>query len=98
MDKDKENALKTVSLKAEEFLTALELVSGTFNESEKQELRNLVSSPIGLRDTGKFNLPLNIDSRADIQQARRDLSGAIAAQKWQEGFTTALKIMLLLGG
>lgn len=93
---DKTNdAMQEVVKKAEEFLGALELVS---LEVDSQELQELIDNPIGLRDTGKFNVRVKIPTQNELQEARRELAGAIAAERWLDGFRMALSVMAIFGG
>lgn len=93
-----DHQLKNVVLSAQSFFEALEEIDQTLTDKNKDHLKALVSRPIGLRDSGSFNLIIHSGNREDIKNARRELSGAIAAQRWTDGFLTAVKIMLLLGG
>lgn len=98
MDKNKVRALKAVNLKTEQLLQALYAADDLLDKEDKEELTTLANRPIGLRDTGSFNLPLNLDTREDLAEARRELSSAITAHKWAEGFGMAVKIITILGG
>lgn len=87
--------MKEVMVKAEAFLGALELVS---LEVGSKELQELINNPIGLRDTGKFNVRVKMPTQAELQDARRELAGAIAAERWVDGFRMALSLMAIFGG
>ncbi len=92
---DKTNdAMKEVALKAEEFLGALELVN---LEVGSQELQDLINNPTGLRDTGKFNVRVKMPTQSELQEARRELAGAISAEKWADGFVMALSVITMFG-
>lgn len=93
---DKTNdAMKEVATKAEEFLGALQLVN---LEVGSQELQDLIDKPIGLRDTGKFNVKIKMPTQAELQVARRELAGAIAAENYVDGFMMALSVVAMFGG
>ncbi len=89
------NAMKEVVEKAGEFLGALELVN---LEAGSQALADLINSPVGLRDTGKFNVKVKMPTSDELREARRELASAIAAEQWTEGFMMALKVMSIMGG
>ena len=92
---DKTNdAMKEVAIKAEECLGALELVN---LEVGSQELKELIDKPINLRDTSRFNIAITMPTQADLQEARRELAGAIATERWLDGFRTALGVLAMFG-
>lgn len=92
---DKTNdVMKEVAVKAEEFLGSLQLVN---LEVDSKELQELINSPIGLRDTGKFNVSIKMPTQNELQEARRELAGAIAAEKWVDGFKMALGVLAMFG-
>lgn len=94
MPDSKDDVMKKVAVKAEEFLGALELVS---LEVDSQELQELINNPIGLRDTGKFNVKVKMPTQIELQEARRELASAIAAEKWADGFMMALSVITMFG-
>ncbi|KKK84732.1 hypothetical protein LCGC14_2780390, partial [marine sediment metagenome] len=36
-------------------------------------------------------------TQADLQEARRELAGAIAAEKWADGFKMAIGVLAMFG-
>lgn len=95
MPDNTDDLMKEVIVKAEEFLGALELVS---LEVDSQELKELIDNPIGLRDTGKFNVKVKMPTQGELQEARRELAGAIASEQWVDGFMMALSVVTMFGG
>ena len=93
-DQTSVDAMKEVTKKAEEFLGALELVN---LEVSSQDLQELINNPIGLRDTGRFNVSVKMPTLGELQDARRELGGAIAAEKWADGFMMALSVLTMFG-
>ena len=92
-----ETMLKDVSEKVNDLMSALERIAD-LSEEDRDKLGLLSRQPVGLRDTGRFNLSIGIIKRSDLQKARRELSSAISAEKWMEGFGASLQIMKILGG
>ncbi len=88
------DVMREVAEKAQEFLGALELVN---LEVGSQELQNLINEPIGLRDTVKFNVKIKMPTQDELREARRELAGAIAAEKWADGFMMALSVISMFG-
>lgn len=95
MPDNTDDLMKEVVVKAEEFLGALELVN---LEVGSKELQELINNPIGLRDTGKFNVRVKMPTQNELQEARRELAGAIAAEQWVDGFMMALSVITMFGG
>lgn len=95
MPENTDDVMKEVAIKAEEFLGALELVS---LEVGSKELQELINNPIGLRDTGKFNVKVKMPTQGELQEARRELTGAIVAEQWVDGFMMALSVITMFGG
>jgi len=90
--------LKSVVLKANEFLSSLEIIAENLTEENKKELSNLSTQSVGLRNINKFNVKIELISHADLKQARQELTSAIVAEKWLQGFAVAIKVMSVLGG
>lgn len=90
--------MQNLTTKTEEFLGALDLANKKLTEEKKQQLASLVGRPVGLRDTNQVNVALNMPSRSEITNLRRELASAVAAEKWQEGFVFALQLVSMMGG
>ena len=95
MPDNTDDAMKEVAVKAEEFLGALQLVD---LEVGSKELQELINNPVGLRDTSKFNVKVKMPTQSQLQEARRELAGAIAAERWVDGFMIALNVITMFGG
>jgi hypothetical protein len=93
-----DDQIKEVVLKAEMFISAFEKLSDSLSDEDKARIVQSASGPVGLRDINKFHVAVSMPSHAELKQARRDLIGAISAEKWLEGFAFAIQIMLLIGG
>ena len=93
-----DDEVKDVVLKAEMFITAFEKLTNSLSDEDKAKLAQLATGPVGLRDINKFHVAIQMPSHTELQQAHRNLVGAIAAEKWAEGFMLAVSIMLLIGG
>lgn len=52
---------------------------------------------VGLRDSSKFNLSLEMLSREDIKDNRRALVSAVTADNYKAGFMMAIKLLALFG-
>lgn len=89
-----DEAVKNVVLGIGQLLMDMDVLNGLPQE-EKDRLNGLASQVVGLRDTNKFNVAINID-RDDIKKLRRDLAGAISAEKFVEGFMVAFKLIGML--
>lgn len=95
MPDNTDEVMKEVAVKAEEFLGALQFAS---IEVGNQALQDLVKNPVGLRDTSKFNVKVKMPTQNELQKARRELAGAIAAEQWVDGFMMALSVITMFGG
>lgn len=95
MPDNTDDVMKDVAVKAEEFLGAIELAS---IEVGNQALQELIKNPIGLQDTSKFNTKIKMPTQNELQVARRELAGAIAAEQWLDGFMMALSVIAMFGG
>lgn len=93
-----ETQLKAVVLKANEFLSSLEYIVENLTDEDWEKLINLSTQAVGLRDINKFNIKVELISHADLKQARQELTSAIVAEKWLQGFVVAIKVMSILGG
>lgn len=89
-----DETVKNVVLGVGQLLMDLDTLSSLSTE-EKDRLNGLASQVVGLRDTNQFNVAINID-RDDIKKLRRDLAGAISAEKFVEGFMVAFKLIGML--
>lgn len=65
---------------------------------DAERLQSLANQVVGLRDTGKFNISVDVLSKAEIKDHRRKLAAAIAAEKFFDGFVFACQIMMLFAG
>lgn len=90
-----DEAVKNVVLGVGQLLMDLDTLNSSSSE-EKDRLNALASQVVGLRDTGKFNVVVNID-RDDIKRLRRDLASAISTEKFVEGFMVAFKLLNMVG-
>jgi len=90
-----DEAVKNVVLGVGQLLMDLDTLNSLSTE-EKDRLNTMASQVVGLRDTGKFNIAINID-RDDIKRLRRDLASAISAEKFVSGFMTAIQLLAAVG-
>lgn len=95
MDNIGENAMKDVVNNVAKIMMSLDVLNALPKE-EKDRLNSLANSVVGLRDTNKFNISVNVD-REDVKRLRRDLASAISAEKFAEGFMVAFKLLSLVG-
>ena len=68
--------------------------------TEQALLEQAAGQVVGLRDTQQFNRMLKCETwlnRGEIQENRRALAAAIAAEKWADGFKAALVLLALVG-
>ncbi len=86
--------IKRVTEKAYQFLEILEIAN---IEVGSQKLYDLINKPISLRDTKEFNVKVKIPSNDELREARHEIAGAIAAEKWVEGFRVALGVLSMFG-
>jgi len=93
-----EAEMKDVVLKARKFLLAFEAIAESLTDEDKEILAKMTIGPVGLRDVNKFNLAIAMPTNAELQEANRNLAGAIAAENWREGLVFVLQIMILMGG
>lgn len=94
----KEDLIKSVVLKAHEFIEEFEKATESLEDADKIELLTTAGKTIGLRDTARFNLAFKIAKRHDLQELRRELVSAIADEKWKEGFLFAIQLLSVIGG
>ncbi len=94
----KEELIKAAVLKAQEFLNEFEKAIESLEDQDKIDLLTVAGKEVGLRDTGRFNMTFKIAKRQDLQSLRRNLSKAISAEKWTEGFVFAMQLLVLMGG
>lgn len=88
------NSLKGFVKKTKDWIDAL----ADLDPSELETVNNLSQRPVGLRDTGGFNIPVDFVSRHEVSRLRRELAEAISAEKWADGFVMAIRIVALFGG
>jgi hypothetical protein len=60
-----------------------------------QRLQSLAGEMVGLRDTGGFNVNLDVITKSEIKNHRRRLAAAISAEKFLDGFVFACQIMTI---
>jgi hypothetical protein len=89
-----EQKMKEFACHVQEALAALD----SLTEDDIARINAATSGPVDLRDTGRFNLSLDMITRGEISQHRRKLAAAIAAEKVFEGFKLAVQIMMMFGG
>lgn len=63
-----------------------------------ERLQTAANQVVGLRDTGMFNLSVDVLTKAEIKEHRRKLAAAIAAEKFEQGFVFACQLMMMLSG
>lgn len=76
------------------------LVNDLVNELDgvtPETIASLANQTVGLHDTSKFNLKVEILSKQELKDARRELISAIAAEKWVDGFIAAIQVMQFVG-
>lgn len=74
------------------------LLEGLASTTPEQldQLQSLANQVVGLRDTGKFRMRIDLINRGEIVEARRALASAIAVENWWSGFMTCLQIIAML--
>jgi hypothetical protein len=85
--------------KVESFVKAMSAAVEALAEINPDAMKSLVEGtniPVGLRDTAKFNLPVDFVTREEISSLRRRLAASVAAEKWTEGFVFALWLVRAL--
>ena len=87
-----QNSVQQFVMSVEAAFNALEGVA-----QDPAALQSLASQPVGLRDTPGYNVPVQIISRAEISDLRRQLASAVCAEKWEEGFVFAIQLMSFIG-
>jgi hypothetical protein len=90
-----DEAVKNIVLGTARLLADIDTLNG-ISQGEKDRLNDLASQVVGLRDTNKFNITINID-KEDIRRLRRDLASAISAEKFVSGFMTAIQLLAAVG-
>lgn len=66
-------------------------------EGDIERLMSMANQPVGLGDTPKFNISIDVITKPEISAHRRALAAAIAAEKWEQGFVTGVQLMMMLG-
>ena len=92
----KEDVQKKLSLATNSLIEVL-AETKMMGESDLNDLLSLSKRPVGLRDSGMFNVAIDNVDTAKIKQLRRDLTDAISAEKWADGFIFAIQALSALG-
>jgi len=96
-----EDNMKEFTVATNQMIDAFEKLSGDMSDNDKNAFNAVFGGSrtgVGLRDTDKFRMAVDIISSDEIRELRRDIASAIAAEKYTEGFMMAFKVMSLLGG
>lgn len=83
-----ENSVQQFVMSVEAAFNALESIA-----QDPAALQSFASTPVTLRDTPHFNMPVTVISRTEVSELRRQLSSAISAEKWTDGFMFAIKLI-----
>jgi hypothetical protein len=67
-------------------------------DRDKLVRENFGYGPVTGRDTDRFSVPLEMIDRDEINQARSEITAAIAKEKFIKGALVMLRIISLLGG
>jgi len=86
-----DNNVKNVVTKVDELFNALAALT-------PNDLVDVSSQTVGLRDTNKFRLNIDLISSQEVSQLRRQLTEAIAAEKWVDGMVFAMQLMSMMSG